>query len=83
MQVTFTHPRDSRPYKADVAAELTGEMAIQEMVEGAFLTLAPASRPYELYIARSGLQIPPTMTFGQAGVQDGDVLEVYQSAQGA
>jgi hypothetical protein len=88
VKVTFTHPRDGgRSFDANINPQCTGQMAIQGLLlgdeGGAFLEAAAPGRPYELAVKRSQTNIPPNMTFEQAGVQDGDVIEVRQSGQGA
>ena len=87
-EVTFTHPRESnRQYVADISDDVTGARAIAGLTEntpeGAFLEPAPPNRPYELVIARNNTLIAPNATFGQMGVQHGDVIDVRQRGQGA
>jgi hypothetical protein len=50
---------------------------------GPFIQPAPPGRPYELAIKQSGIAITPNMTFADAGVTNGEVVEVRQSGQGA
>lgn len=88
IEVRFMHPRDSSQYfTAELAPSCTGEQAVQGLLagddKGPFLQPAPAGRPYELVVSRTGKQITPNMTFDQAGVSDGDVIEVRQAGQGA
>jgi hypothetical protein len=88
VKVTFTHPRENgRIFAADINLQCTGQMAIQGLLlgneAGPFLEAAAAGRPYELSVKRTQMNITPNMTFEQAGVVDGDVIEVRQRGQGA
>ncbi|HEX8087867.1 MAG TPA: hypothetical protein VF762_03395 [Blastocatellia bacterium] len=87
IEVHFTHPRNPQTFTARIIPQCTGQMAIEGLLigdeNGAFLEPAPAGRPYELAIKRSQQAITPNMTFEQAGVVDGDVIEVRQAGQGA
>lgn len=86
MEIHFLHPRDSHAYDAEVAPECTSKRALtglQSPETGPFLDPAPNGRPYELVLARNSMVITPDMTMAQAGVVDGEVVEVRQSGQGA
>lgn len=89
VKITFTHPVDNiRTFSANINPQCTGQMAIQGLLlgnaeEGPFLEAAVPGRPYELIVKSSHINITPNMTFEQAGVQDGDVIEVSQRGQGA
>jgi hypothetical protein len=86
VEVKFTHPRNSKQFIAVVGLAITGQQAIQGLIagdkEGPFLSPPQPGRPYELVLARTKKQIAPNETFGRAGVQDQDVIEVYQQGQG-
>src|SRR5688572_4968633 len=85
--VHFSHPRLSRSLTAEVSPECTGQQAIEGLLEGddvgPFIEPSPPGRPYDLVIKRAGQIIYPEMTFQEAGVLDGDVIEVRQAGQGA
>lgn len=88
LKVTFTHPRENgRSFDASINPQCTGQMAIQGLIlgneVGPFLEAAAPGRPYELTVKRTQMNITPNMTFEQAEVQDGDVIEVRQRGQGA
>ncbi len=87
IEVHFTHPRNSNSFTAFVSPECTAQMAIEGLIKGddtgSFLESPPPGRPYELAIKRSGQAINLEMTFEQAGVIDGDTIEVRQAGQGA
>jgi len=87
MEVHFSHPRLSRILTADVSPECTAQEAIEGLLEGddvgPFIEPSPPHRPYELVIKRTQQIINPEMTFQEAGVLDGDVIEVRQAGQGA
>jgi hypothetical protein len=87
IEVYFTHPRNAKVFTAEVSPQCTGEMAIQGLLqgsdEGPFLESPLPGRSYELAIKRTYQAIAPSMTFEQAGVLHGDVIEVRQNVQGA
>ena len=87
IEVLFTHPRDSRTFSADLSPACTCQQALNGLLagneQGPFLEPAPPGRPYVLAVVRSGKQIPPNLSFGEAGVINGDTIEVLQSGQGA
>lgn len=80
IEVHFRHPRSSTTLTADVSLRCTGDEALSELTAddgtGAFLTPAPPGKSYELVIGRTRRVIEPTMTFGEAGVIDGDLVDV-------
>lgn len=86
--VTFKHPRDNaRNFEAEISLQCTGQRAIDGLLlgdeHGPFLEPAPQGQPYELVLKRTSSTITPNMTFAQAGVEDGEVIEVRQAGQGA
>lgn len=87
IEVHFTHPRNANSFTAFINPQCTGQKAVQGLMvgdeNGAFLEPAAPGRPYELAIKRSGTAITPNMTFADAGVMDGEVIEVRQAGQGA
>lgn len=87
IEVIFTHPRDASTFTAYINPQCTGQQAIRGLVagdeNGPFLQPSAPGRPYELAIKQSGIAITPNMTFAQAGVTNGEVVEVRQSGQGA
>jgi hypothetical protein len=89
VKVTFTHPTDNyRAFTANISPQCTGQLAIQGLLvgntdDGPFLEAAAQGRPYGLIVKSSQINITPNMTFEQAGVQDGDVIEVTHTGQGA
>lgn len=87
IQVTFTHPRNALTFPVKVSPQCTGQVALEGLLTqgpgGRFLDSAPAGRTYELAIKRTNQAITPTTTFQQAGVVDGDFIEVRLSGQGA
>jgi hypothetical protein len=87
IEVHFTHPRDTTVFSAMINPECTGQKAIQGLLvgddNGPFLDPPASGRPYELAVKQSGIAITPNMTFLDAGVVDGDVVEVRQRGQGA
>jgi hypothetical protein len=87
IEVVFTHVWDASTFTAFVNPVCTGEQALDGLIagdeKGPFLEPAPAGRPYELAVRRSGAPILRKMTFAAAGVIDGDKIEVRQGGQGA
>jgi len=87
IQVYFTHPRNAPYFPVKISPLCTGQLALDGLLtqgpNGRFLDPAPAGRTYELAIKRTQRAITPTMTFEQAGVVDGDYIEVRLSGQGA
>lgn len=86
IEVVFTHPRDPSSFTAVVNSECTGGQAIAGLVlgdaKGPFIDQAPPGRPYGLAVKRTGSFIAEKMTLAEAGVLDGEVIEVQQSGQG-
>jgi len=86
IEVVFTHPRDPGYFTAIVSSDCTGEQAVAGLVlgdeKGPFLEPAPPGRPYLLALMSSGVSILPNVTFEDAGVVDGDKIEVRQAGQG-
>jgi hypothetical protein len=87
IEVIFTHPRDPGTFTAVISPQCTGQQAIRGLIagddNGPFIVAAPPGRPYELAIKQSGIAITPNMTFAEAGVGNGEVIEVRQGGQGA
>lgn len=91
IEVHFMHPRNSSmTLTADISPQCTGQEALQELLRdedgnGAFLPQLPEGQDYELAVRKVGqaVTITSNMTFAQAGVVDGDTIDVRQSATGA
>ena len=88
IQVCFMSPRtNSRVFEAQVSPDCTGKMAIDGLLAGdaggPFLEPSSPGRPYELCVMRTGGGIAPNMTFRQAGIIDGDIIEIRQAGPGA
>lgn len=86
IEVHFYHPRSASIFTAKVHPRCTGRKALEGLLvgdkSGAFLEPPPPHRPYSLAVMRTGEAITPDMTFGQAGVINGDRIEVRQGGQG-
>jgi hypothetical protein len=86
IEIFFTHPRDAKTFTAFVSPQCTGKEAIRGLIvgdaDGPFLDQAPPQYPYELFVKQSGVAITSKMTFAEAGISNGDVIEVRQSGQG-
>lgn len=88
LNITFVNPRsNARTFDADLSPECTGQMAIEGLIvgdqNGPFLEPAARGRPYQLVVKSSSMNIPPNMTFREAGVVNGDVIEIRQDLEGA
>lgn len=85
--VHFTHPRDASIFSAIVSPLCTGERALLGLLrgneQGPFLEPPPIEYPYEFWIKRTAHSINARTMFAEAGVADGDVIEVRQAGQGA
>jgi hypothetical protein len=79
IEVRFLNPRDSAILEADVSLICTGDEALKGLTAGqesdAFLTARPGES-FELVVSRNQRVIEPTMTFGEAGVVDGDTITI-------
>ena len=89
IEVHFMHPRNSAmSLTADISPQCTGQEALQELLrdadgKGAFLPALPEGQNYDLSVRRTQQAITPSMSFAQAGVLDGDTIDIGQSATGA
>jgi hypothetical protein len=88
LAVTFVNPKsNARTFDANLLPECTGQMAIEGLIagdeRGPFLEPAQPGRPYKLIVKSSSVNIPPNMTFREAGVVNDDVIEIGQDGMGA
>jgi hypothetical protein len=83
IEVHFTHPDSPRTLTALVSLQCTGQKALEGLLTGddqePFLEQLPSDQLYELIIQRSVQPIKPNMTFEQANVLNGDVIQVQRS----
>jgi hypothetical protein len=82
LELQFWHPVGNQIFTAYVNPLCTGQQAVQGLMagdlDGPFLE-SNSTRTYELMVKRSQQIITSRMTFEQAGVVNGDVIEVLQS----
>lgn len=86
LRIVVSHPRTSDTFEADVAPACPARTVLaglQREDSGPFLEPAPEGRPYALVVARTGRQLTPNTSMAEAGVVDGDQLEIQQIGQGA
>lgn len=90
IEVHFMHPLTSIPLIADISPQCTGEEALQELQAddgtGAFLSPPQNGQEYKLVLRRGNndaFEIAPSMTFAQAGVRNGENVEVQIGGKGA
>jgi hypothetical protein len=87
IEIHFIHPRTSKRLVADLSPLCTGEEALEALLtaengEPPFLTQL-GGETYQLSLHRTGEAITPSTTFAQAGVMNGDVVDIGQGAEGA
>lgn len=89
IEVHFLHPRNSTRLTADISPQCTAAEALQELQaddgSGPFLTPPQTGEFYKLAHKRGAAQpveINPSTTFVQAGVQSGDEVEVQLGGKG-
>lgn len=87
IEIHFRHPRTSKILVADLSPFCTGHDALEALLtaengEPPFLTQAGGEN-YQLSLPRTEQAIAPNMTFAQAGVINGDVIDVGQAVTGA
>ena len=87
IRITFTHPNGNNVFTADINPQCTGATAVQGLLRGnhtgPFLEELRPGQNYVLTRKSNGQTITPTMTFEEAGVVNGDVIEVHRPLQGA
>jgi hypothetical protein len=82
LTVVFTHPtRSDQTFHAEVTPESTADYLIQELVKADFIPASPPNEPYRL--AYNGVEMTGSTQLQAAGVQDGAVLQIHRSGQGA
>ena len=85
IEVHFLHPRSSTTLSADVSLECTGKEALNALIaddgRGAFLTPTDLGDSYVLVVARTQKLIEESMTFGEAEVQNGDMIRIFKDGQ--
>jgi len=87
MEIHFRHPRSRKILTADLSPQCTGREAIQALRAAEdsgtpFLTLSDGE-DYNLVVERTSQSITPNMTFGQAGVVNGDTIGIVKDMVGA
>ncbi len=87
IEVTFTHPEGNNVFTAAITPQCTGARAVQGLLRGnengPFLSPLPAGQDYVLTRKRDGHVITPNTTFEEAGVENGEVIEVQRPLRGA
>jgi hypothetical protein len=81
--VHFMHPRDSRPLPADIFPHCTGQEAIELLMSKDSGPFIESGRNYILVVRRTEKEIGLDKTFADAGVQDGDAIDISQKMTGA
>lgn len=76
LNLAFLHPSTDSTFKADVAPACTAQIAIDGLIGAEFLDLTLDDRPYGIVKLGTDVILPSTMTMAEAGVRDGDTLEV-------
>lgn len=81
--VTFLHPRG--PAKRPIALNraITGKMAIDGLIQKKFLEARGNTQGYVLVLQRTKEELPMERSLIDAGVEDGDVVQVTEVSAGA
>ena len=87
MEIHFRHPRSQKILVADLNPQCTGREALQALraaEDGGvpFLTQSDGE-DYNLVVEGTNQSITPNMTFGQAGVGNGDTIRLVKDMVGA
>lgn len=82
IKVTFVHPRSEKRLPVDLEPSITPEQVIAELETRAFLARVPEGSAYVLTLERTRQAIPPSGTFEEAGVRDGDVVAIVLAEEG-
>lgn len=88
IQVSFVRALgEAGSFESEVSPDCTGQMAVDGLLAGdarrSFLKPTNPARPYDLCVMRTGVVISPNMTFREAGIIDGEIVEIRQAGQGA
>jgi hypothetical protein len=83
LQITCQEKNRPDTFEADVAADCTGREIVQGLVEAGYLTAPGGDRSYRLTNGRTGTEITPSTSLGEAGVEDGEVITVTSDHHGA
>lgn len=82
MDLRFTHPNEPTTFPAHAEDTLTALQAVEDLVASSFLAPVTGRREYALVNSRTRGVILPGTTLRDAGVRDGDVIEVVQAVEG-
>jgi hypothetical protein len=87
MEIHFKHPRTNKILVADISPQCTGREALQALMAAQdggtpFLTQSDGEA-YSLIHEKTSQSITPNMTFGQAGVANGDSIKIEKAMEGA
>jgi hypothetical protein len=86
IEVHFTHPATATSLTTDVSPQCTAQEAINELLstdeQGSLLPIPSSGTRYHLMLRKTEALIAPSMTFEEAGVEDGDTVDVLLEAQG-
>lgn len=83
MDVRFLSPHGPGVLEAEVDPATTSGQALVDLVGAGFLRAPSATRTYSLVLGRTGQALLPGSKLQDAGVRDGDVVEVVQATEGA
>jgi hypothetical protein len=81
--VNFMNPRDSRALPADILPNCTGQEAIELLKSKDSGPFIEPDRDYVLIVRRTEKEIGLDRTFADAGVQDGDAIDISPKMTGA
>lgn len=82
IEVTFTHPKFSTKFAAEVSPETTAQMAIDELAKAKFIEPPSAATQYVLVHQGTRDTILASATLASAGVKSGDTIMVTEKTSG-
>lgn len=83
IQVTFLHPRGPGKRAISLNRAITGKMAIEGLISKRFIEASATGQGYVLVLQRTKEELPMERSLIDAGLQDGDVIQVSEVSAGA
>lgn len=80
--VTFLHPRGAGKRPISLNKAITGKMAIEGLIQKRFIEARPNSG-YALVLQRTKEELPLERSLIEAGLEEGDVINVTDVSAGA
>ena len=83
IKLTFSHPRDTRSFEAEVGPSTTAQAALDGLVKSGFLEPPAVKGAYSLQLARTGKSLPHSQSLVAQGAQDGDTIAILETGSAA